>query len=455
METISLVDDVRLGVAMSTVAPKGRKHLCADSLFRLLHENFATLADDGVAEVEIPLDDALMSAFAMFSLKAPSLLAFDKQRAEGNLKTIYSIARVPCDTRMRERLDPVSPESLRPSFKLVFRQLQRGKALEPMVFLDGHYLVALDGTGYFSSTTIHCDSCLQNEHRNGSVTYDHQMLAAAIIHPDFREVIPLMPEPIVKQDGTKKNDCERNAAKRFITTLRQDHPHLQFIITEDALSSNAPHIETLHDYGCHYILGVKKGDHAYLFKQVQAAEEAGGITDYERHDRAAGLVHRFRFVNDMPLNGSRADVRINFIEYWEMGQDQVQHFSWVTDLRVNKRNVYKLMRGGRARWKIENETFNTLKNQGYNFEHNYGHGEKNLSVVFAMLMMLAFLVDQTQQLCCALFQAVWAKLGSKRQLWESLRSLFYTYELQSMRQLFEALFYGLKRPQPIFVIDSP
>jgi len=314
--------------------------------------------------------------------------------------------------------------------------------------------VALDGTGYFSSTTIHCDSCLQKEHRNGSVTYYHQMLAAAIIHPDFREVIPLMPEPIVKQDGTKKNDCERNAAKRFITTLRQDHPHLQFIITEDALSSNAPHIETLHDYGCHYILGVKEGDHAYLFKQVQAAEEAGHITHYERHDRAAGLMHRFRFVNDMPLNASRPDVRVNFIESWEMGQDQVQHFSCVTDLRVNKRNVYTLMWGGGARWKIENETFNTLKNQGDNFEHNYGHGEKNLSVVFAMLMMLAFLVDQTQQLCCALFQAVWAKLGSKRQLWESMRSLFYTYARQSMRQLFEALFYGLQRPKPIFAIDS-
>ena len=105
------------------VTPKGRKHLCADSLFRLLHENFATIADNDVDEVEIPLDDALMSAFAMFSLKAPSLLAFDKQRAEGNLKTIYGIERAPCDTRMRERLDPVAPESLRPSFTLVFRQL--------------------------------------------------------------------------------------------------------------------------------------------------------------------------------------------------------------------------------------------------------------------------------------------------------------------------------------------
>ena len=185
------------------------------------------------------------------------------------------LTRAPCDTQMRESLDPVSPESLRPSFKRVFRQLQRGKALEPMVFLDGHYLVALDGTGYFSSKTIHCDSCLHKDHRNGSITYYHQMLGAALIHPDLREVIPLMPEPIVKQDGTEKNDCERNAAKRFIAKLRQDHPHLKFIVTEDSLSSNAPHIETLHDHGLHYILGVKEGDHAYLFEQVQAAEARG------------------------------------------------------------------------------------------------------------------------------------------------------------------------------------
>src|SRR5258705_8652898 len=280
------------------------------------------------------------------------------------------------------------------------------------------------------------------------------MLAAAIIHPDFREVIPLMPEPLIKQDGTAKNDGERQAAKRFIVKLRQDHPHLKFIVTEDSLSSTAPHIETLHDHGCHSILGVKEGDHAYLFKQVQAAEEAGRVTSYERHDRAAGGVHRFRFVNDMPLNESRSDVRVNFIEYWEIGQDQGQHFSWVTDLRVSKRNVSTLMRGGRARWKIENETFNTLKNQGYNFEHNYGHGEQHLSVVFAMLMMLAFLVDQTQQLWCALFQAVWAKLGSKRLLWERMRALFYDYAFASMRQLFEALLYGFKKSSPLVTLDS-
>jgi hypothetical protein len=439
---------------MSIVVPRERKHLSADALFGLVRSGFANIPDYRLSDPDISLTDALMSAFAMFSLKSPSLLAFDRERAEGNLETIYGIERVPCDTHMREILDPVSPEWLRPVFKSVFRQLQRGKALEPMAFLEGHYLLALDGTGYFSSTQIHCASCLHKVHRNGSITYSHQMLGAAIIHPDVREVIPLMPEPIVQQDGTDKNDCERNAAKRFVAKLRQDHPHLKFIVTEDGLSSNAPHIETLHDHDLHYILGVKEGDHAFLFTQVQAAEHAGRVTHYERHDRAAGLVHRFRLVNDVPLNASNTDVRVNVIEYWEIGADKVQHFSWVTDLRVSKRNVFHLMRGGRARWKIENETFNTLKNQGYNFEHNYGHGQQNLSVVFAMLMMLAFLVDQTQQLCCALFQAVWAKLGSKRLLWERMRALFYDYALESMRQLLEALLYGLKKSNPIFAVDS-
>jgi Transposase DDE domain len=442
------------GVAMSIVAPKERKHLSADALFGLVRSGFATIPDYRLGETDIALTDALMSAFAMFSLKSPSLLAFDKERAEGNLETIYGMERVPCDTHMREILDPVSPEWLRPLFKSVFRQLQRGKALEEMVFLDGYYLLALDGTGYFSSQTIHCASCLHKVHRNGAITYYHQLLGAAILHPDCREVIPLMPEPIIKQDGTEKNDCERNAAKRFISKLRQDHPHLQFIVTEDSLSSNAPHIETLHAHGCHYILGVKEGDHAYLFNQVQRAAHDGHVTAYERHDRAAGIRHRFRFVNAVRLNGSHADVRVNFIEYWEISHDKVQHFSWVTDLRVNKRNVFRLMRGGRARWKIENATFNTLKNQGYHFEHNYGHGEQNLSVVFAMLMMLAFLVDQTQQRCCALFQAVWAKLGSKRLLWERMRALFYDYALESMRQLLEALLYGLKKSPPSFALDS-
>jgi Transposase DDE domain len=439
---------------MAIHAPQVRKHLSADALFDLLRTGFAAIADHRSGDTSISLTDALMSAFALFSLKAPSLLAFDQERTEGNLQRVYGIERVPCDTAMRAILDPVEPESLRPLFKHVFRALQRGKALEEFVFVEGHYLLALDGTGYFSSQQIHCASCLETHHRNGTVTYRHQMLGAALIHPDKREVIPLMPEPILKHDGTDKNDCERNAAKRLISKLRQDHPHLKLIVTEDSLSSNAPHIEVLHDHHLHYILGVKEGDHTYLFEHVAAAERAGRVTYYDRADPATGLSHQFRFVSDVPLNASHADLRVNFLECWETVNGQVQHFSWVTDLRVHKGTVYQLMRGGRARWRIENETFNTLKNQGYHFEHNYGHGYHHLSVVFAVLMMLAFGIDQVQQLCCPLFQAVWAKLGSKRRLWERMRALFYDYALASMRHLFEALLYGWQKTAPILAVDS-
>jgi hypothetical protein len=208
------------------------------------------------------------------------------------------------------------------------------------------------------------------------------------------------------------------------------------------------------DHDLHYLLGVKEGDHAFLFKQVAAAEQAGRVTYYERDDPETGVHHRFRFVSEMPLNESNADLQVNFIKCWETVKGKVQHFSWVTDLRVNKDTVYRLMQGARARWRIENETFNTLKNQGYHFEHNFGHGYQHLSVVFAQLMMLAFLVDQVQQLCCPLFQAAWAKWGSKRLLWEKMRALFYHYALASMRHLFEALFDGLKKFPPTLAIGS-
>ena len=221
---------------------KIRKHLSADGLFNLVGKGFERIKDHRPGKVEIPLCDVLRSGFALFSLKDPSLLEFDKRRAEdaANLKTIYGINAIPSDTSMREILDEVDPEALRPLFKQVFHELQRGKALEKYQYLGRHYVLTLDGTGYFSSKSISCENCLEKHLKNGEVLYQHQMLGAAIVHPAHAEVIPFMPEPIIKQDGAAKNDCERNASKRFFEKLRQDHPRLPLIITEDGLSSNAP-----------------------------------------------------------------------------------------------------------------------------------------------------------------------------------------------------------------------
>lgn len=440
---------------MTQTFPKTRKHLSADALIRTLKARFEQLEDHRTGP-DIPLEDALLSALALFSLKDPSLLAFDERRPDQNLKDLYGIGQIPCDTRMREILDPVDPEALRPAFPDVLRQLQRGKALEKFVFHEGCYLLALDGTGYFSSTAIHCDSCLEKTNKKtGQVTYSHQMLGAAIVHPEFREVIPLAPEPITKQDGSTKNDCERNASKRLLKKARQEHPHLKFLVVEDGLASNAPHIRELENQSMHYLLGVKPGDHEFLFQQLLAKEDAEEVTTLS--GKTFDQKHwEIRFAHDLPLNETHQDLRVNFLEYTEFDDDGevLTRFSWVTDLTITRRSASHLVRGGRARWKIENETFNTLKNQGYHFEHNFGHGKKNLSVVFAMLMMLAFLVDQTQQLCCPLFQAIWHKAGSKRALWKQLRSHVYHFVFDSFQHLYQVMLSDAAKGIPPPAVDS-
>jgi len=417
---------------------KTRVHLNADAMFALIRSDFAKIADHRAKNAKIPLVDALMSGFAMFSLKDQSLLALDKRRQEDpvSLHTVYGVEHIPCDSQMRDILDPVTPSSLRRPFRSIFHQLQRGKTLEKMAWLDGHYLLALDGTGIFSSEKVSSDYCLKKTKRNGRVEYYQQMLAGAFVHPEHRAVIPTCPEMIVKQDGSAKGDCERNAAKRYFTDLRREHPHCKIIVTEDALSANAPHIEALMEHDLRYILSAKPGDHAFLFDYVDQAVQRGEAKEFTISDPSKPRIHHcFRFINKVPLNkGSQDSLSVNFLEYWETDDkgNIRQRFSWVTDLVITQENAYDIMRGGRARWRIENETFNTLKNQGYNLEHNYGLGKQHLSAVFAHLMMLAFLVDQAQQLCCPLFQAAWTKCSSKKLLWECVRSCFREFVAQSM-----------------------
>ncbi len=376
-----------------------RKHLNADALFATMRAGFNKIKGQRPGKVQHSLADTLMAGFAMFSLKDPSLLAFDDRRfgEPHNLKTIYGMSTIPCDTSMREILDGVNPDYLRPLFKNAFRPLQRGKVLEKMVFMEDSYLLNLDGTGFFSSKTLYSDACMEKRSAKGEVTYYLQAVGAALIHPDFKEVLPLCPEIIRKQDGVTKMDCERNAIRRLLGKLRQDHPHLKFIVNEDALAANAPHIEDLEKYDLRYILGVKEGGHKFLFQFVdQAVEKGEAIELVIADDKKKAISHCFRIVYNVPLNKSNQDRRVTFVEYWEDNPNKSKqlHFSWITDLEVTEENIYQFVRGARARWKIENETFNTLKNQGYQFGHNFGLGQQYLSEMFVLLMMLAFLVDQ-------------------------------------------------------------
>src|SRR4030067_499528 len=186
---------------------KTRKYLSASGLFRLVHAGFEKIKDFRAENQKISLVDALMAAVAMFSRKDASLLAFDERRSsDGNLKRLYGIKTIPCDTQMRTILDEVDPEEIRPLYKDVFRQLQRGKVMEKMVFMEGSYLLTLDGTGYFALKEVHCPSCLEKKSRkSGEIRYAHQLLGGVIVHPDYAEVVPFAPEALVNKDGTAQD----------------------------------------------------------------------------------------------------------------------------------------------------------------------------------------------------------------------------------------------------------
>jgi|ERR1700733_511247 len=417
-----------------------KKHLSARGMLAAVHSIFKQIPeppkDPRGAKAVIPLADCLMSALALFGLKFPSLLEFDENRDDDvikhNLKTLYHVGKAPDDTTMRQRLDKVDPRQIRPAFTAIFSMLQRGKVLEDYRFLGKYLLTPCDGTGMFSSEEVHCANCCEKHHKDGSVTYYHQMLGAAVVHPDQKEVFPLCPEPISKPDGSTKNDCEQNAMKRFLQDFKQEHPHLEVIFTEDALSAKGPYLRKILEIGAHFIVNVNPTGNPSLFQWLK------GIKMENKTITTKTETIELQFYNKVPLNDTHHDLEVNFIDCIVRDKKgKIKgHFSWVTDIVVTLENVYELSRGGRARWKIENETFNTLKNQGYQFEHNFGHGYNHLSHVFGLLMFLAFLIDQVQQRCCGLFQDALQKMKRKIRFWQRLRSLFLEFHIDSWEDLF-------------------
>jgi hypothetical protein len=256
-----------------------RKMLGMPGMLRSIHKIFSKICDPKTftSSPSISIADHLMSGLAVFGLKCPSLLDYDKKRTNEttaqNLRDLYLVSNPPSDTYLRERLDDVNPDVLRPTFKKIFAHFQRGKGLEEFEFFNGYVLISGDGTGHFSSGKIACCHCCKKELSNGNKTYYHQMFAACVVHPDKRNVIPLCPEPILNQDGSTKNDCERNACKRFLENFRREHPHLKAILTGDGLTSNAPYISMVESFQLKYILGAKPGDHEFLFEQLEASKK--------------------------------------------------------------------------------------------------------------------------------------------------------------------------------------
>ena len=404
---------------------KTKKHLNFNALRKSLSECFSAIPDKRqLNKCVFSQHDILMSAFACMYFQDPSLLHFQKRLEQkyqsNNLKTIFNVSNIPSDSQLRDVLDSVPSEALESVFKDYFERLRRHKHLEAYAILPNVLMCTIDGTQYHSSKTIHCDCCLTKEHKSGEITYSHAVLQGAIMHPEQKQVLPVMPEAIKNTDGTKKQDCESKAAKRFIENLRRAHPRQKFMICGDGLMSHQPMIEVTIDNGMHYLFVAKPGDHKYLTEWLEAYNSLP-TTEYI-DDK--GRTHIYTWQNKVPLHGGANAIEVNWFQYQlKNKQGKITYTnSWVTDIEITANNVEKMTKAGRCRWKIENECFNTLKNQGYHLKHNYGHGKKNLSYNMYLLTLLAFYFHQIFELTDGVYQACRTSFGSKSHLWENFRS---------------------------------
>lgn len=408
---------------------KSKKHLSFGSLRTYLSKLFRALPDNRQqGKVNYSLHDILMSAFACMHFQEPSLLQFQKrlqdEQNKSNLQTLFDVKDIPQNTQLRETTDTVDNEYFAPIFKEFYSRLQRGKHLEQYQLFPNQYYFPIDGAQFYHSKEIHCEQCLTKKHRDGSISYSHQVLQGGIMHPDCSEVIPFMPEQICNSDGGTKQDCEMNAAKRFVSKVTTSFPRLGLIFGGDSLLSRQPIIEQILGEKQHYLFVAKPGDHKYLMEWIDSYERLHSTTFEDKK----GRTHIYEWMNDVPLHGGKDSIKVNFILGTIISTDKkgkekiVYRNSWVTDIKVSDENIISLVNGGRCRWKVENEVFNVMKNQGYCMERNYGHGDNNLCFNFYLLTLIAFFMHQIFELTDGLYQKCRVKFGSKRHLWETLRS---------------------------------
>jgi len=423
---------------------KIKKHLNFTNLRIKASEVFESISDwRQKNKISISIHDAMMSGLACMYFQDPSLLQFQKRMQEeqhrNNLNTLFGIENIPKETQMREIIDEVSSEYFRPLFRDYYLRLQRGKQLEQFQIFPGIYYFPVDGSQFFASKDIHCEQCLTKEYQNGSTNYSHQVLQGGIAHPDCSEVIPFMPEQIVNTDGSNKQDCEMNAAKRFLKKLYQSFPQLGLLVGGDALFSKQPIIEDTLSYNMHYLFAAKPDDHKYMMEWLNCYLTLNHVEFSDEKGRK----HFYEWMNDVPLNGSNDTIYVNFLRCTitrknKKDEDEVVFKnSWVTDLVISEDNVKTLVKAGRCRWKNENELFNVMKNHGYCMEHNYGHGQNNMAFNFYLFTLLAFFIHQIFELTDRQYQACRTKLGSKKHLWETIRSYIKIIIFDSWERLLE------------------
>jgi hypothetical protein len=395
-----------------------------------------------------------MAAFSVFFMQSPSFLAHQRQLEQGhgrsNCTGLFGIGKIPSDNHIRTMLDPAPPSLLQPAFDDVLTALEAAPGgLDVCRRLGGHVLIAFDGTEYFCSDAISCPQCSTRRRSNGKTEHFHAMLGATLVAPGHDKVIPLPPEFIAPQDGAGKQDCENAAVKRWLATHGPRYARFDPIYLGDDLNSRQPICQAVLDQRAHFIFVCKPSSHLLIAEYIRGVD----LETYEEtHKRGkTRFIYRYRWIHNVPLRDGNDALQVNWFDIEIRRADNgkvTYHNSFITDLPIDANNIVELAACGRARWKIENETFNVLKTKGYNLEHNFGHGQQNLAAILVTLNLLAFAIHTACDIAEDLWCAARDTFSSRRQFFAGLAAITTFAIFASWTAFLHALASKKLPPQP-------
>lgn len=433
--------------------PFGPVVLTLDDITKQIRSTFEQFTDPRRGKnTRYTLVDAGLSAFSVFFMQSPSFLEYqrslEQRLGKNNAQTLFGVHAIPSDNQIRHLLDATAPGRVKPLFSYLFDALNQAGIVETYRAVNQTLLLALDGTEYFSSPTIHCPQCSTRRHANGQVTYFHTALTPVLVKPGLDKVIPLAPEFVRPQDGAEKQDCELNAAKRWLAEWGDAYSPLGVTVLGDDLYCHEPFCRDVLNRGLGFILVCKPASHALVYEGLAFLERSGGVNTVVRR-RWTGQrreIDTYRYAESIPLRDADDALLVNWCELTTTDESGkvLYHNTFATSLALDDHSVPEVVAAGRSRWKIENENNNTLKTKGYHFEHNYGHGQQYLSSVLASLILLAFLVHTVLEWMDHSYQLLRRKLPSRQRLFSDIRTLtsylcFESWEalMQFMLQSFE------------------
>ena len=398
------------------------------------------------------IQDAVLGAFGIFFTQSPSFLEYQRrlQHTKGhhNAQSLFGVEHIPCDNQVRTLLDPLTPSHLDPVFMAVFKGLEQHRLLDHYRVLGDQLLVALDGTTYFSSKTIHCPNCLTRQLANGHTLSYHSAITPVIVCPGRPEVIALPPAYIMPQDGQAKQDCEQGAGKRW----RRKHakavaPH-QVTFLGDDLYSKQPFCALALQQGFHFILTCKPDSHATLYERLALWQANDSMAELERRHWNGRFteVLRYRYIHDVLLRGGDEALSANWFESTVVSAktgEQLYHNSFITHHHLSADNVADVAQAGRGRWKIDNEKNNVLKTKGYSLEHTFGHGQQYLSAFMLSLNLLAFLFHTVLEWSDGQDALLRRVLARRQTFFDDIRALTRYLVFDSWHHLMDFMIQGL------------